>query len=258
MSAPACSPMPFEEFSKGYVNIDGYRLTYLERPAPGPVLMLIPGSFGTQEVYADVLPHLDPGIHLVFINLRGHGESNPPPKGGSIEQFGADVLAVADQAGIGNFHVGGHSIGGMVALEMGKAYPERVLGIISIEGWTRWQAQRDAFGDSNAPTVSPELAERRKQLRNSATEGWTEDQIKEFAKIWRRWDCYDFLKSTELPILEIWGDRGRDRPGIDRLYIPERQNIEVVWIENASHPLLLEAPERVAGLINRFVTRNRV
>jgi pimeloyl-ACP methyl ester carboxylesterase len=245
--------MQFEKFSKGYAEIDGARLAYLERPAPGPVLILIPGSFGTHEVYADVLPHLDPGIHLLFVNLRGHGESDPPPEDGSIEQFGADVLSVADQAGVGDFYVGGHSIGGMVALEIGRISPERVLGIVSMEGWTRWQAQRDAFGGNQAPTLAPELAERRMRNREEATRGWTEEQVREFARIWRRWDCYDFLKSTDLPILEMWGDRGREKPGIDRLYIPERENIRVAWLENSSHSILLEAPEMVAGLVNEFV-----
>ena len=48
--------MPFEDFFKDHITIDGYRLVYLERPAEGPVLILIPGSFGTHEVFADVLP----------------------------------------------------------------------------------------------------------------------------------------------------------------------------------------------------------
>ncbi|MBU7004811.1 MAG: alpha/beta hydrolase, partial [Theionarchaea archaeon] len=218
-------------------------------------LILIPGSFGTHEVYTDVLPHLDSGFHLVFINLRGHGESHPPPKDGSIEQFAGDVIAVADNAGIGRFFVGGHSIGGMVALQVGIDAPERTLGIISGEGWTRWQAQRDAFGDAKAPTTPEEILARRIRIREKATEGWTEDQIKEFARIWRRWDCYSFLESTELPILELWGDRGREKPSLDRLYIPERENIEVGWIEGSSHSILYEAPVRVAGLINEFVWR---
>jgi hypothetical protein len=50
------------------------------------------------------------------------------------------------------------------------------------------------------------------------------------------------------------GDVG-ERPDLGKLYIPERKNIEVRWVENASHPLLLEAPEEVAGLVNEFVSR---
>ena len=248
----------FQDFSTGYVDVDGARLSYVSRPADGSALVLIPGSFGTHEVYSDVVPKLDPGIHVVIVNLRGHGESHPPPVDGSIEQFAEDVLAVVDSAGLERFFVGGHSIGGMVALQMGRTAPGRVLGIVPIEGWTRWQAQRDAFGGANIPTLTPELAERRQRLRDSATEGWTDEQMHEFAKIWRRWDCYDFLESTDLPILEIWGDRGNARPPLDRLYIPERENIEVCWVENASHPLLLEAPERVADLINGFVSRTKI
>jgi hypothetical protein len=70
-----------------------------------------------------------------------------------------------------------------------------------------------------------------------------------------RWDGSAFLERTNLPILEIWGDHGLETPSLDKLRIPEKETIEVVWIENASHQLSLEAPERLAEAANSFIRR---
>ena len=58
-----------------------------------------------------------------------------------VEQFAEDVLLISDLAGLQRFYVGGHSIGGMVALEVGRASPGRVKGIVSVEGWTDYRVQ---------------------------------------------------------------------------------------------------------------------
>lgn len=42
---------------------------------------------------------------------------------------------------------------------------------------------------------------------------------------------------------------------MDQLHVPERPNIEVYWIENASHNLPLEKPLEVAMAIMQFIER---
>jgi pimeloyl-ACP methyl ester carboxylesterase len=87
------------------------------------------------------------------------------------------------------------------------------------------------------------------------TARWTQEQIAAFGRIWKAWDGCDFLAATHLPILELWGDRGRPRPTLDKLRVPARPNIEVRWIENASHSLPLQCPKELAGAIAAFIRR---
>jgi pimeloyl-ACP methyl ester carboxylesterase len=242
-------------YEAGRIPTDEGHLSYFTRGGPGPDLILIPGSFNDRRAFGDVIPNLDREIRTIIVENRGHGGSWPPPRDGSIEKFARDVLCVADKASTSRFFVGGHSIGGMTALEVGRVAPERVIGVISIEGWTNAGAAKMAFGDLPVGTMPQEVAERRSALRASVIENWSEEQKKSFASIWRRWDGTDFLETTSLPVLEIWGDRGRPRPDIERLLIPRRDNIEVMWIENASHSLPLEAPRQVADAINGFIRR---
>jgi pimeloyl-ACP methyl ester carboxylesterase len=235
--------------------LDEGHLSYLVRPGSGPVLILIPGSWHDHRQWEGVVALLGEELCLILIELRGHGESWPPPKDGSIEQFALDVLGVADAMEVERFYGGGHSIGGMVALEVGNVQPKRVKGIISIEGWTHWRALDDAFNGVLKNTLSADQLRRNEEETRRTRARWTEEDRRSFARIWTRWDGYEFLSRTDLPILELWGDRGWPKPSLNRLRIPDRDNIDVRWIEKASHALLLERPREVAGAIVGFIQR---
>ena len=242
------------DFTPGRLDSDEGDLVYLHSRGSGPSLLLIPGSFGDSLVFDPVVPYLPGDFNLVIGEIRGHGGSWPPPARGSIEQFASDAVAIADAAGLDVFYVGGHSIGGMISLEVGRRCPERVRGVIAIEGWTSSGAAQ-AFKGVIVNTLSEEQMAKRQETRERVTKDWTEEQVREFARIWRRWDGYDFLATTEIPVLEIWGDRAQPRPPLEKLLIPERENIEVVWMEGASHSLLLERPREVAAAISAFIRR---
>ncbi len=229
-------------------------MSYVASAGPGPNLLLIPGSFGDCRVFDGVITHLPRYLRIVVAEIRGHGGSWPPPVNGSIEQFAGDVMATADAAGLGMFYVGGHSIGGMVSLEIGRRWPARIKGIMSVEGWTRHQAAVDAFDKILTNTLSDDQVKRKKAIRERVTKKWTKQQVEEFAQIWKRWDGLDFLRTTRIPILEMWGDRGRPKPSLAKLYIPRRKNIRVLWFSGASHSLLIERPRGVAEAMAVFVS----
>jgi pimeloyl-ACP methyl ester carboxylesterase len=61
-----------------------------------------------------------------------------------------------------------------------------------------------------------------------------------------------------LPVLELYGDRGRERPHREQLYLPNRKNIILHWIEDASHNLPVEEPEKVAKVITEFIGHEKL
>ena len=242
------------EFDRSQISLDEGHMSYLVRRRSGPWLILVPGSWTDSRQWADVVEALDPELSLVLVELRGHGGSWPPPTGGSVEQFAQDVLAVADDLSLTRFFVGGHSIGGMVSLEVGRVRPEVVKGVVSVEGWTRHQAERDAFSGLKDNTLSDTQAARVAELASHVKTRWSRESQTAFARIWTQWDGYDFLVGTEIPVLELWGDRGLpNTPSLATLAIPQRENIRVRWFPNASHYLPLERPREVAEAITEFV-----
>lgn len=50
------------------------------------------------------------------------------------------------------------------------------------------------------------------------------------------------------------GDRGLEfRPGLDILQIPDKKNIELRWIENCGHSMLVQYPEKIGKIIFEFI-----
>ena len=54
-------------------------------------------------------------------------------------------------------------------------------------------------------------------------------------------------------VLQVWGDRSEPRPDRQAMRIPDRENIQLHWIEGGSHALPLQKPAQVAAAINQFV-----
>ncbi len=238
------------------IEFENIKLSYLVRPGNGPTLILIPGSFSDANQWNEAVTVLERELNLILIEVRGHGKSWPPPIDGTIEQLAKDVMLVADNEKMEYFYVGGHSIGGMISKEIGRSWPQRVKGVISIEGWTHWQASRDAFNGDMYGTLTSEQQKKRLSGRKMGAGHWTKEQQSDFASIWRKWERgVEFLQNTNLPIIEIYGDRGKKRPSLKQLYIPDRLNIEVHWIDNASHSLPLERPREIATVINEFIRK---
>ncbi len=247
--------LPQSRMIRRSMPIEGGRLSYVERTGRGPALLLIPGSFAGAGDYDAVIASLDPGRHIVIVEVRGHGDSWPPPENGSIEQFAADVKRVADHAKLGLCYVGGHSIGGMIAIEAAGRWPEGWKGVISIEGWTHHSVAKEAFPSDAGRRLTPEMQAKLDDIRRPVMTRWPKEQIAAFARIWRQWDGAGILERMQVPVLEIWGDRGRPRPTRAAMKIPERANIDLVWIAGASHFLPMERPAEVGRAIQEFIDR---
>ena len=232
---------------------DGGKIAYYIREGRGPCLVLIPGSWSGHDVFDAMVRSLDPDLRLVIVELRGCGESWPPTLDASIELFAEDVLRVIDALSLERFYIGGHSIGGMIPIEVAKRRPDSILGVISIEGWTHHQVQKEAF--ASAPKTSPEQVATFAAVRDRAKARMTKEQFDSFASAWKRWDGLPILENTSVPVLEIWGDRGLPAPSKAIMRIPERTNIALVWIPNAAHHLPTERPQDIAEAINRFVKK---
>lgn len=230
------------------------RLSYIIRPGDGPTLVLIPGSFSDASQWEDVLPFLDNNLNLLLIEVRGHGKSWPPLVNGTIEELANDVMTVTDAEKLDRFYVGGHSIGGMIAKEVGRVWPQNIAGVISIEGWTHWRVAKEAFNSDMYSTLSKEQDQKRLDSRKRGAGHWTKDQRESFAQIWRKWDKgKEFISTTTLPVLELYGDRGKQKATREQLHLLDRENIILQWINDASHSLPLEEPETVAHAITEFI-----
>src|SRR5262245_36468485 len=68
------------------------------------------------------------GFQVVLLDHRGHGSSEAPadPGGYTIAHYASDVIALADELGLGRFAFWGYSDGGRVGMELAAEWPDRV------------------------------------------------------------------------------------------------------------------------------------
>ena len=76
----------------------------------------------------------DGGREIIAMDMRGFGSSAWSPSGAyKVQDFAADVLAVADRQGWDRFILAGHSMGGRNATYTASAHPGRVEKLILVD-----------------------------------------------------------------------------------------------------------------------------
>lgn len=103
------------------------------KPGELPVIGLH-GWLDNAATFDRIGPQLN-NVHLVALDLPGHGLSGHLPAGGySLWQQAATVLQVADELGWNRFALLGHSMGGIISCILSGSLPDRVTGAAMIDG----------------------------------------------------------------------------------------------------------------------------
>lgn len=117
-----------------------------------------------------IAPHLN-NVHLVALDLPGHGLSDHLPAGGySHWQQAVTVLQVADDMGWERFALLGHSMGGIISCILSGTLPERIIGAAMIDGLlpVTGEAQEAPQQMARFLHASQALAFKRKPIYDSA------------------------------------------------------------------------------------------
>src|ERR1700676_2332874 len=127
------SPLLAEAFMPEARADDGIRINY-ETVGSGPFsLVLLHGWGGSASYWREMVSHLNlAGLRVIAPSYRGHGDSDRPASGYTLDQFAKDVFAVADAAGARRFVLVGFSMSGKFAQYIAAVHPERILGLVLI------------------------------------------------------------------------------------------------------------------------------
>src|SRR5438067_1018445 len=104
-----------------------------------PPLVCVHGAGGSSVMWMDVVRRLSPLRRVVAPDLPGHGQSQPwnPPDDVSIDMFRDAVGTVCAELKIDRAILVGHSMGTLVCLAAAAAWPERVAGLVLVNGGAR-------------------------------------------------------------------------------------------------------------------------
>ena len=209
---------------------------------------------------------------LVVFDMRGCGRSPIPAAGfkWSLERMIDDLLAVADAAGLGRFHLVGESIGGTIALAAAIMRPDRIATLTVSNGAHlgatigrvhAWKKQLDEGGSAgwskafmpdrfHADALTPQ------QWRWFETEQakWTPDAILNALAVLVGADLTPRLGAIKCPILLLHPDGSPFIPvpvmaELHRLLGDARLEV----IGHARHGLPFSHAAHCAGLLRAFL-----
>jgi len=112
-----------------------------------PALVFVHGFACSHEDWNFQIKAFEKTREVVACDLRGHGATPGRPQECSIEHYGGDVAALLGNLDLSQAILVGHSMGCRVVLEAARLDPERIAGIVLVDG------SRQGMGD-------PEAAER--------------------------------------------------------------------------------------------------
>lgn len=123
-----------------YLQANTHRLHYADthptEPPSSPssqTIIFIHGLGSSQNYYFPVLPHLSKSHRCITLDTYGAARSPYADNGPiSIPGIAADVIGALDALNIPKAVVVGHSMGGIVATELGARYADRVVGVVAI------------------------------------------------------------------------------------------------------------------------------
>jgi 3-oxoadipate enol-lactonase len=98
----------------------------VDGPADAPVLVLGNSLGTTVDMWRPQLSALTERYRVVRYDHRGHGRSPVPDGRYQLDELGGDLLALLDTLGLTRVHLGGLSLGGMVAMWVAAHAPDRV------------------------------------------------------------------------------------------------------------------------------------
>jgi pimeloyl-ACP methyl ester carboxylesterase len=106
------------------------------RGGSGEPLVLVHGLGHTWRGWKPMLPLLEPSFDVLAVDLPGFGHSPPLPDGTAPtpEALADAVEREMDAAGFDTAHVAGNSLGGWIALELGRRGRARTVTAISPAG----------------------------------------------------------------------------------------------------------------------------
>lgn len=129
-------------------TVDERAATYNEAgDGPGAPLLLVHGFTGSKEDFDPVLEALATDRRVIAVDLPGHGgsEGTDDEAAYGLSATGAWILRFADAAGLGDFHLLGHSMGGLAVQRTAASASQRLRSLVLMS--TGLGALREEAGD---------------------------------------------------------------------------------------------------------------
>ncbi len=253
------------------IQANGLR-THVQRLGDGsPTVVFIHGIVvdNLSSLYFTLAPLVSKRTRAVLYDLRGHGKTERPPEGYTLDDLHADLGAVLDaECPDEPALLVGHSYGGLIALSFALRWPERVAGlalvdpplplphwgteiaaIFGLTGEARDKRVREAYDTMHGPRMT----RKRRRLAANAENLVEKTTLLDDMRASREFSEAD-ISELRCPTLAIYGDASeiiRSARQLQRLV----DHAEVEILPGCTHLVLFEATDKVRELVLGWLER---
>lgn len=124
---------PEEPAPRTAVLPTGLRLQFAEGGfSDRPPVLFVPGMGDSWRSFWPVLERLPRHVHWFAVSPRGHGRSDHPPSGFTVDDYAADLLDFLDVLQIPRAVLVGHSSSTFPERQLAASMPARVAGLVLV------------------------------------------------------------------------------------------------------------------------------
>jgi pimeloyl-ACP methyl ester carboxylesterase len=262
-----------------HADVNGIKIAYGVRGSGPPLVLIMGYRLSSLAWPLDFIEALAEKFSVVFFDNRGTGASGKPTSGYEISNMARDVSGLLDHLEIARANVLGYSMGGAIAQEFVRQFPDRVLGLVlcatmcggpratyappsvvkvmrELDGLTPEEIARQIW----SVTYSPGYIENHRQLAENQmrreitapTPLHAADlQYQAFAEF----DGSRALPDIQAPTLVMTGD-------LDRLVSPRNSTFiaghisgaRLIVIPGCGHRMMWEATDECVAFVTEFLT----
>jgi pimeloyl-ACP methyl ester carboxylesterase len=251
-----------------YAEREGLKL-YYEREGSGPELVFVPGWCCDHTFFAPQFDYFKRTHAVTALALRGCGRSDSPRDGYDIPTLADDVAWFCEEVGIERPVIVGHSLGAMIAIELGARYPSLASALVAddpgpvyptdlarhvflgfaeqLEGPTAEDVRREWVEDGVGTTADDDLRKKIVDTMCSVPLPVARAVIQGVT----RWNGAAALMMCSAPLLIL--SSGPYESNDPARLQPLKPDAQFGMTAGAGHFHQLEVPEQVNAMIERFL-----
>jgi pimeloyl-ACP methyl ester carboxylesterase len=234
----------------------------------GRDVVVLPGNGCSMEDFGPVAARLARDYRVTGVHVPGREPVLWPDESiGFTDELPGVVERVIDGAGVGRFVAVGHSMGGMLAIQLARAMPGRVAGLVLVEGFVSLETHFRVVSRASYKPVamSDEIlaAWKARQEKNGA---WNKARPAFFKGFWEgelKHDARGWIGALEVPILQVMAAHPEGKLPAEgdleawraTLEMGDVKDLEVCVVPESGHWPMLDQPKLVYERISKFLKR---
>ncbi|KAA5537094.1 alpha/beta hydrolase [Taibaiella lutea] len=223
-------------------------------------LILLHGALGHSSNFEPYESFLSQHFNVHKVLFHGHGGSEIPAAGLSIELYVEQLQQYLEQQELNDIYVFGYSMGGYVAMCHALQYPGKITSILTLATKLNWTIEGAA---KEVKMLEPELIESKvpryaAQLMTLHGENHWKQLLPAIATLMTRLAVKPLLTQTQyeslnLPVQMMVGDKDA-MVSIDETLFATKNipNANFAVLPDTKHPIEMARPELLIGLMKDF------